>query len=228
MSNIAPSSVSRTKTMKDSQIARRATLPVCLWDNICGSCPSPRYPLTSAWADSRHDWQLPLSSITVHSRSTCQVFHVQLKTSYLDRPCTGEWCIVTMSSGLAQWVGNVALCSGLPKHTSSCTRCNMLTIGLFSASRTEVEFSRVCVFVSRLFFSYISPGSLAVHLYVDCTCVSITFVCAPRAHVDAFVCVRVVIFLCVTLCVDAVKVDAISVNCSRNRIAGSLIDSHFS
>lgn len=37
-----------------------------------------------------------------------------------------------------------------------------------------------------------------------------------------------VIFLCVTLCVDAVKVDAISVNCSRNRIARSLIDSHFS
>lgn len=41
-------------------------------------------------------------------------------------------------------------------------------------------------------------------------------------------CAHMVIFLCVTLCVDAVKVDAISVNCSRNNIAWSLIDSHFS
>lgn len=67
-----------------------------------------------------------------------------------------------------------------------------------------------------------------MHLYVDCTCVSITFACVQHAHVNAFVRVRAVIVLCVTLCVDAGKVDAISVNCSRNRIARSLIDSHFS
>lgn len=80
-SSIAPFSVWRTKTIKDWKIAWSATLLVCLWDKIWGYCTSPRYHLTSACADTQVDWQLPMFSITVCSRSTRQVFHVQLKKS---------------------------------------------------------------------------------------------------------------------------------------------------
>lgn len=138
-----------------------------------------------------------------------------------------QWrCHLVWRSGLAMWHSAVGS-RNHPPHPppSSCTGA-ICWESVYSVQVAQRR--RVYGCVSRLFLSWICLSSLQVHLYVDCTCVSVTYVSVQRARTNAFMCVHAVIFLCVTLCVDAVKVDAISVNCTRNRIVRSLIDSHFS
>lgn len=128
-------------------------------------------------------------------------------------------CHLVWRSGLAMWHSAVG-----SWNTPPLARGAICWESVYSVQVAQRR--RVYGCVSWLFLSWICLGSLEVHLYVDCTCVSITYVSVQRARANAFACV--VIFLCVTLCVDAVKVDAISVNCTHNRIVRSLIDSHFS
>lgn len=73
------------------------------------------------------------------------IYYEQRRPSGYDRSCSGEWCIVTMSSGLAQWVGNEALCSGLRGHSSPCLGRhyqNMLRFGLLWV--LEQRMTRIC------------------------------------------------------------------------------------
>lgn len=54
--------------------------------------------------------------------------------------------------------------------------------------------------VSRLFLSWGRLGSLQVHLYVDCTCVSVTYVSVQRARANIHVRARCNLFMCHFVC----------------------------
>lgn len=129
------------------------------------------------------------------------IYYEQLRPSGYDRSCSGEWCIVTMSSGLAQWVGSEALCSGLRGHSSPCLGRhyqNMLRFGLLRANRTEDDKDlQVCAGVSPcvcMFTCFSIFASQPVCLLAECAPMCAVYLCqycvSPCTNVNTCLCVH--------------------------------------
>lgn len=201
MSNIAPSSVSRTRTIRP-EIAQRATLPVCLWNKLCGFCTGPGNHLTSAWAVSQDDWQLPLFSITVCSRSTRQAFRVQTVQKVLIGQTALRWMVHSddviwfWRSGLAMWHSAAGSWNTPPLAWGAI--CWQLVYSVLAARRRGFQGGRLRVTsIFSLNPSQLVGGASICRLYLRwyyiCPCATCT---CKRIHVRA----RGNLFMCHFVC----------------------------
>lgn len=158
------------------------------------------------------------------------IYHEWLRPSQKDWSWSGEWCIVTMSSGLVQWVGNEDICSGPVGHSFLCLGRDyqdVLRFGLLRGNRTEKELYKCMCMHSCVSFSVsvnkpmclLAEGAsmCAIHLCQYCQCL------CPQMYARVCTCLSLI-----GLCVGAVKVDVFSIKGWDNWIAQNLIYSHFS
>lgn len=131
-----------------------------------------------------------------------------------------------MSSGLAQWVGNEALCSGLLRHSPCLGQDyqDMLRFSLLRANRTEREQDKcLCVCLHSGISLSISVPNLCVHFPRLHPCVSNLCQYCVSLHTNMYLYMRVHVFATyyVGLSVSTMRVNVVSVKGSDNRIAHS-------